>query len=165
MSSFNNIQLGLGVLKIDGVNVGFLKGKVEYTFSYDTVSFEEGEPLCEKVRLITKQKAELTADFAEFSKENMSEILGGISIQSLPTSYRLNLGASTTIDTVKLEFTYTSPQTGKDITIVMWQAQAEGVLKLSFDEENFGILTPRFIGIADYDSHPTCPFGYIDFEK
>ena len=163
MGDFTRVIIGTGALKIDNVSAGFLKGDVSFTFGVDTKIFESGVPLREQGRIPIRQRAELSASMAEITAENASRLLGGMSLQTIGSVKRLNLGASSVLTPAKVEFTYTHPVTAKTIVIVLWKAIAEGILDMKFQEEDFTLLNARFTAQDNSTAHPTNPLGYIDF--
>lgn len=91
MGNFNNVSMGNGLLKIGGVDVGYLKGDVNYKYNYEVEDFKVGVPL-QLAGSITKELiAELTAPIAEISVENIAMALGGLT--------PVNTGSTETIST------------------------------------------------------------------
>jgi len=163
------IVLGNGILKIDNTDVGLLKGGSKFAFGYDLKEIEGPGgldcPILELKGVIPiRHFAVFRANLEEVKAENASIVLGGMSIQTIGDVKRLNLGLMPTIDEVKVEFIHTNPHTLKTITIVMWKAVCRGVFDPDFSDD-FSVLSPEFLGIADRDAHPTNPMGYVDFQQ
>lgn len=76
MGSFKNTTLGLGVLSLNGVDVGFLKGNVKLEVKADVLPFEYGVPLLFQGQVITKETVSLTASAAEISVPNLLIAMG-----------------------------------------------------------------------------------------
>lgn len=80
MGSFKNVSMGNGVLKVNGVDVGFLKGDVNYKYNYDIEKFKTGVPKVNRGSVTKELIAELTAPLAEISASNIAMSLGGLPI-------------------------------------------------------------------------------------
>lgn len=76
------ITLGTGTLKINGVDVGYLSGDVNYKYSYEIEPFKSGQPR-KLIKSATKEIfSSLTAGLAQLSAANMAVALGGLTIVS-----------------------------------------------------------------------------------
>lgn len=100
MGTFNNVTLGNGALTYDGVDVGFLKGNVEYTYSYDILKFKTGAPLRLRGQITKELTSTLKAGIAELSADNIAMALGGLSISTTTAS------PVTVNDAANAEFTF-----------------------------------------------------------
>lgn len=80
MGNFNNVSMGSGVLFYDNVDVGFLKGDVQFSYNYDIEDFETGVPLVLQGSIVKKAGAMLKAGVAELTAANFSMALGGLAI-------------------------------------------------------------------------------------
>jgi len=83
VGTFGNVSMGLGALTVNSVDVGYLKGKVNYKYAYEIEKFETGVPLKLQGQITKKLSASLTATLAELSAENMAMALGGLSISTV----------------------------------------------------------------------------------
>lgn len=93
MGNFNNVSLGNGVLQYNGVDVGFLKGDVQYRYNYSIEDFKTGVPL-QLAGSITKEViAELTAPIAELSVANIAMALGGLTPVSTGSAQSVLVGS------------------------------------------------------------------------
>lgn len=62
-----NLIVGIGTLTVDGVSVGWLKGDVTYSFSYETSDLTTGRPLRIVARAISQPRASMRASLAEIT--------------------------------------------------------------------------------------------------
>ena len=78
MGNFSNVTMGGGVLKINDVDVGFLRGDVVFRYEYETEEFKTGVPLTLQGSVTREVNAQLSAPLAEITPENLGIVLGGI---------------------------------------------------------------------------------------
>jgi hypothetical protein len=78
MGNFNYVTMGSGVLRVGGLDVGFLKGDVRFKYSYDVEEFKTGIPRTLRGSVTREVLAELTAPVAEINAENLAQVLGGL---------------------------------------------------------------------------------------
>lgn len=164
MGTFTKLVIGLGTLKINSVDVGFLKGNVSAEFSTDKQIFESGIPLTEQGLVIVRQRLILSASLAEFSSANFSLVNGGIPVVDGGTYNRIRLGKAFTLNYYPVEFTWTSPITGKYMKVYMYKSVIEGGGIIKFGEETFSLQDITIRSLHD-STHADDPLGYIDFEK
>ena len=93
MGNFKNVTMGNGVLKVNGVDVGFLKGEVGYRYNYDIERFKTGVPKVLRGSVTKEVIAELTAPLAEISTANMAMALGGLPITTTGSPVVIGSGA------------------------------------------------------------------------
>ncbi len=86
MGNFNHVTMGTGILKIDGVDVGFLKGDISYKYNYDIEEFKTGVPRSLRGSITKEITAELSAPMAEINADNLALVLGGLSKDSTSSS-------------------------------------------------------------------------------
>lgn len=90
MGNFNNVSLGNGSLSINSVDVGYLKGDVQFSYTYDSEDLETRDATLGYKTLtgrISKMlKASLTAPLAELSADNISIALGGLTASTVLAS-------------------------------------------------------------------------------
>ena len=75
-SNFRNSTLGLGVLTINGVDVGILKGSVKLDVKATVLPLKSGVPLQTLGQVITEEEVSLTASAAEINADNLQLALG-----------------------------------------------------------------------------------------
>ncbi|HIB67845.1 MAG TPA: hypothetical protein EYO33_22810 [Phycisphaerales bacterium] len=80
MGNFQNVTMGNGVLKANGIDVGFLKGDVQYRSNFDIEKFKTGVPKFLRGSVTKEVTVELTAPLAEFNSANMALALGGLPV-------------------------------------------------------------------------------------
>lgn len=78
MGNFKNVSMGSGILKINDLDVGFLKGDVAFRYFYDLQDFKTGVPVTHHGSITKEVTAELTAPLAEITAQNLAHILGGL---------------------------------------------------------------------------------------
>lgn len=74
--NFRNTTLGLGVLTVNGVDVGLLKGNVKLDVKATILPFKSGVPLQTQGQVITEEEVSLTASAAEINADNLQLALG-----------------------------------------------------------------------------------------
>lgn len=92
MGNFNNVSMGNGLLKWNGVDVGFLKGDVNYKYNYEIEDFKTGVPLTLHGSVTKEVVAELTAPLAELKVANIAMALGGLPIVSTGSAQTVTAG-------------------------------------------------------------------------
>lgn len=75
-NDFNQMHLGAGTIKIDGVDLGFLKGDIVLTCGLTTVVVESGTPQVQVGQIPTEFKLSLKAQLLEITPENYCNSLG-----------------------------------------------------------------------------------------
>ncbi len=75
--------MGAGSLKINDVDVGFLKGDVVFRYEYEIEEFKTGVPLTLRGSVTREVNAQLSAPLAEITPGNIGMVLGGIAPSSL----------------------------------------------------------------------------------
>lgn len=78
MGNFNYVTMGSGVLKWDGVDIGFLKGNVTFKYESEIYEFESGIPKTRQGIIYLKNNCSLQAPAAEIKAENMEIALAGL---------------------------------------------------------------------------------------
>lgn len=88
------ITLGTGTLTLNGVDVGYLSGDVNYKYSYEIEPFKSGQPK-KLIKSATKEiVSSLTAGLAQLSAANMAAALGGLSVVSTSAPIVVPFGGS-----------------------------------------------------------------------
>jgi hypothetical protein len=75
-NDFNQMHLGGGTIKINNVNLGFLKGDIVLTCGLTTVVVESGTPQVQVGQIPTEFKLSLKAQLLEITPENYCNSLG-----------------------------------------------------------------------------------------
>jgi len=181
MSDVNKVALGNGTLYIDGVDVGYLKGNVEFTYGRDIVGFKPSNETGIVKNFVTGEHASLKASIAELKAANLrlamgiNEAVG--SSQSFPdyegghggASYTpgdsasfdvLSLGGKKTVDEVSVRFQHERPD-GKDVIVVLYKCVANPEITIPFDEENVILHDIIFDALVDSDRTAGDQIGFI----
>lgn len=160
MSDTDKLVLGSGTLKLNGVDVGFLKGDVSLDYKCETVGFKPANELGDVIEYKIRESAVLKASLAEFKLKNLKYAMGSTMTVSEsaalpsynPSSYSggagasfdsLTFGGDKSSSTFVLEFRHTK-QNGKDIVIVFYSAAALPEFTLPFHEEDFTLYDVAF---------------------
>lgn len=156
----DSITLGLGDLSVNGVDAGYLGGKVVFEAGIEFHDWDAGVPLVIVDRSVTGIKTALKASLAQLDLEALQLSLGVGSV----SGSRLNLGGSGSCSLPTLsnvQFAHERPD-GKTVTIFFPKAKIEpGSLSLNFSAADFVyqdiVITPIYDrASAGY------PLGYID---
>ena len=91
-----HITMGLGVLKWDGFDLGYLKNNVQYDFSYEIEEFKTDVPLVLVGQTTKELLASLKAGVAEVSPENAAIALGGLTVLQSGTTVTISDAANQT---------------------------------------------------------------------
>lgn len=165
------ITLGTGRLFIDDVEVGWLKGDVEFVYTREKLDFKPSGSTTPQDQWVITEIAELRASVAEFNLINLKLALGigGGAASSFtgepsynPASFsgETNLtydfltfggGLSPTDLTVALRFEHVKAKSDDVIVIILYKAVSMSDLTLAFHEEDFNLTDVVFRGIEDLD--------------
>ena len=162
----DKVTLGSGDLFLNAIEVGHLKGTVEFTFSTERVEFKPGNTLGTVKFFKISEKASLKATLAELRLANVQLALGvSTAIQgsvsfpsydpssfSVPSSFVadvLTLGGSKPVVDVPLRFEHTRPDTGKKFIIILYKAVTDSDLLLPFNEDTVNLSDVTFRGLHD----------------
>lgn len=77
---FNRVSMGNGVLKHNNRNVGYLKGDVNFDYSYEIEDFKVGVPMRLVGSICKELTCSLKAPLAELSPDNIAMALGGLPV-------------------------------------------------------------------------------------
>lgn len=163
-----NIILGTGRLWINDVEVGYLKGDVEFSYVREKLDFKPSGVLGPVTQFVISETAELRASEAEFKLTNLQLAMGvTTSIGSFsgtpsynPASFDstdktfdyLTFGGSTSVnETLAIRFEHIRPNSTKKIIIILYTAVSLSDLTLAFHDEDFNLLDVAFRGLADDD--------------
>ena len=149
------LTLGTGTLFINGVNVGFLTGNVDFFYGRTILPFTPGDATAQVKQFITGEEARLVAQSAEIDPANLRLAMGlnesGISSTSFPSfegspggdgaytphasaSFDIQtFGGSRVISEIPIRFEHEKPD-GLDLVIVLYKCVATPELTLSFIE-------------------------------
>lgn len=86
MGDFNNVTLGTGAIEYNSVDIGFLKGNVEWTYEYDIKKFKTGVPRKLQGQIVAELNASLKGSYAELKASNVAMALGGLSVSTTTAS-------------------------------------------------------------------------------
>ena len=166
-----NLILGTGSLFINDIEVGYLKGDVEFAYTREKLDFKPSGTLGPVAQFVISENCELRASEAEFKIENLRQALGvSTSVDSFtgspsynPASFSgdgasvfdyLTFGGSNTIvDDLAIRFEHVRPNSVKKIVVILYQAVSLSDFNLAFHEEDFNLIDVAFRGLAD-DSRP-----------
>lgn len=166
MGDTNKLCLGAGTLYLDNVDVGFLKGNVELTYTKTKVGFKPANYLGDVKRWIIDEGVTLRATVAELKAANLRLALGineavGAS-QSFPaydpTSYSegasdsfdvLHFGGSKVVDELALRFEHTKADTSQKIILVLYKVVATPEITIPFAEEEVILHDMAFEALHD----------------
>ena len=160
----NQVTLGTGTLKLDGVLVGFLKGDVTLALNREVKNFEAGVPLQTRKRVCIREGASLRASLAQMYSDKLLYALGdGVISTPLATTSRLSFGGSSEVDEWTLEFTHNVPNTTSSIVVYFYRASPSIAVEIPFREEDFTVYNAEWGALAD-DAQPAGEqYGYVDF--
>jgi len=164
----STMTLGTGRLWLDDVEVGYLKGDVEFVYTREKLDFKPSGSTTPVDQWVITEVAELRASIAEFNLVNLKQVLGlgggaASSFSGVP-SYNpasFDSDASNTFDfltfggglstpdlTVALRFEHTRAKSTDKIVIILYTAVSMSDLTLAFHEEDFLLTDVVFRGIA-----------------
>jgi len=159
------VSLGSGTLYLNNVDVGHLKGDVEFSYIRSKVEFKPSNMLGIVKQFAITEEATLKASLAELKLANIKLAIGVttsiVSSSSFPAydpssfspptsaSYDvLTIGGSKTIDEMSLRFEHTRPGTSKSIVIVLYNAVSMTDLLIPFHEEDVILHDLIFKGLS-----------------
>ena len=161
------VSLGSGTLYLNNVDVGHLKGDVEFSYVRGKVDFKPSNMLGKVKRFIITEEATLKASLAELKMLNIKLAMGvttdiGAS-QSFP-SYAQNIdsfappsgasydvltfGGSKAVDEMTLRFEHTRPN-GLQVIIVLYKVSSLSEFTLPFHEEDISLHDVTFEALSD----------------
>lgn len=165
-----NITLGTGSLFLNNVEVGHLKGDVEFVYTREKIDFKPSGSTTAQDQWVIAETAELRASIAEFKLSNLRLAMGiGDANSSFTGSPSYNPasftgdsdkvydsltfgGGLTPIDmTVALRFEHIKAKTAKKVVIILYSAVTMSDLTLAFHEEDFNLTNIVFRGKEDLD--------------
>ena len=166
------ITLGTGTLIVNSVDVGHLKGDVEFAYTIERVEFKPSAMLGVVKVFKIREDAQIRATVAELKMSNLKLAMGSTTTigasQSFPeevegsnscqysvpnASYSfdvLTFGGDKSTDEFCLRFTHERPD-GKKFHIILYRAVAIGEFTLPFHEDDINLYDIAFKGLADED--------------
>jgi len=181
MADVNKVTLGNGTLYINGVDVGYLKGNVEFTYGRDMADFKPSNATGIVKKFMTGEHASLKASLAELKAANLRLAMGiyeSVSAsQSFPAyeggptgdSYSpgasasfdvLTFGGKKTVSEVPIRFEHERPD-GKDVVVVLYKCVANPEITVPFDEENVILHDIAFDALTDTSRSAGDQIGFI----
>ena len=159
------VTLGTGVLSLNDVPVGFLKGDVTLVINREQKAFESGIPLTVRKRVIIRESAALRAQMAQIYSDKLAFALGaGVITTPSPGSSKFSFGGDSDIDEFALKFVHNVPNSNGTITVVLFKAQPQTQLEIPFREEDFLMYNVEYGASADDTKNPGEQLGYVLFE-
>ena len=171
------VTLGSGDLYLNNVDVGHLKGDVEFVYEVEKVGFKPANMLGEVKQFFVGEQATLKASLAELKAANIklamganTAVLGSTSFPAYdPSSYSEVAGSSYDIlhfggKKDDWEFPLRFVHTREDdtvIVIVLYNAVSEAGLNLPFREVDINIQDAVFKGLADATRTAGDQIGFI----
>ena len=164
----SNITLGSGRLYINDIEVGYLKGDVEFAYTREKLDFKPSGALAMVDRWIIGEAASLKASIAEFKAANLKLAMGGgggeinsftgnpsynpasFSGSASKTYDYLTFGGGTAVTTdLAIRFEHIRPKSGKLVVIILYKAVSSSDLALAFHDEDFNLTDVVFEGVMD----------------
>lgn len=166
------VTLGVGDLFLNGVNVGHLKGNVEFTFEVERVEFKPSDELGAVKEFKIKENSMLKAQNAVLKLSNLRLAMGMTPAQapinassSFPAyvgdgdscsfsghsgnSYDyMPFGGAKNTDEMCLRFQHTRPN-GKTFHVIFYKAVSNTDFSLPFNEEEITMYDMTFKGLTD----------------
>ena len=162
----DKVTLGAGDLYLNAIEVGHLKGTVEFTYAVERVEFKPANMLGTVKVWKISETASLKATLAELRLANVRLALGvATAVQSstsfpaydpssyvVPNSFSadvLTFGGAKAVVEVPLRFEHTRPDTGRKFIIILYKAICNSDMLLPFNEDTVNLSDIIFKGLAD----------------
>lgn len=163
----NNVEqvtLGVGVLQLNSVAVGFLKGDVILSMARESRDFESGVPLQVQKRVCIRERMSLRAGMAQLYTDKWAYALGGGTID-VPTAgqSRMKYGGDSGMDEYTLTFTHSVPNSVATIEVGMYRASPTIPVEIPFREEEFTVYNAEWGALADQTKPVGEQLGYVLF--
>jgi hypothetical protein len=163
----NKVTLGAGVLVVNGVDVGHLKGAIEFQYTVESVEFKPSDMLGAVKEFKIRESAILRAQLAELKMTNLKLAMGVDTAIEGSTSFPSDVSGScsynepnnadsydvltfggdkTTVETC-LRFTHTRPN-GQTVHVILYNAVAMTDFTLPFNEEAVTLYDVAFKGLS-----------------
>ena len=161
-----NITLGSGRLYINDVEVGYLKGDVEFKYTREKLPFKPSGSLGPVISYVIGEEAILSAAIAEFKIANLRLAMGvSTALSSFsgtpsynPASFDSNTnlhdvltfgGSLTIVSNLAIRFEHERPGSEGTVVIVLYTAESLSDLALAFHDEDFNMTNVSFRGLAN----------------
>ena len=170
MADTEKVTLGSGVLVLNSIDVGHLKGTVEFNYELENVEFKPSNELGAVKVFKIREKATLKASLAELDLANLRLAMGITSAQGpirASTSFpvlsgsgcsvagaasasfdSMQFGGAKNTDEMCLRFTHTRPN-GKAFHVILYKAVNMDGFTLPFHEEEVTIYDLTLTGLTD----------------
>jgi hypothetical protein len=162
----NLVTLGAADIWVNGLDVGHIKGNVNFACEREYVEFKPANELSPVKFFRIKESFKITCTAAELRLANLRLAMGvttaitasitpsglGASLSFTPGAGSkwdsLTFGGSKTIDVFPLKLEHTRPD-GNKVVICLYQAQCLSNIDYAFQEEEISMQTLEFQGLAD----------------
>lgn len=150
----NKLTLGNGTLFLDGINVGYLSGNVEFIYSREMVEFKPSNEMGPVKIFVRGESAELRASVAQLGAVNLRLAMGLAEAVDSSTSYPgyegapsggsyspssgasydvMDFGGAKTLNEIPLRFVHERPD-GKEIIICLYNCIATPEITVPFND-------------------------------
>ena len=164
----DKVTLGNGDLYLNNIEVGHLKGTVEFTYACERTEFKPANTLGVVKLFKISEVAKLKASVAELRLANVRQAMGAsTTIQSStsfpaydpnlyvpPNSFSadvLTFGGDKTVEELPLRFEHSRPDTSQKFIIILYKAVTDSDMLLPFNEDTVSISDITFRGLSDAD--------------
>lgn len=175
------VTLGSGDLYLNNVDVGHLKGDVNFIVEGEFVDFKPANMTSATRRFVIRENCRLEAALAEIKASNMRLALGVDTAMSEdsswpnydPSSYDAEAGASwdinyfggdRTVNEPSLRFEHDRPDSGDKIIVVFYKAVSNRVLNIPFHEEDVNLSDIVFTAMGDSSRAEGDQLGFVAVE-
>jgi hypothetical protein len=171
MGNFNNVSMGTGSLEWDGVDIGYLKGDVNYSYNYEIEDFKTGVPLMLRGSICKEIVSELKAPIAEINAANIAMVLGGLTVTTVAAAevdvstmvvktFAPYPNATSTLEAIQLMPNLSGTAKKPVITTLADGATVEGTDWFCDYVEGIIYLNPESIVISSGDSVKVTSYSY-----
>jgi len=173
----DKVTLGVGDLYINNVDVGHLKGDVEFVYQTETVPFKPSNMLGAVKLFLTGEIATLKASLAELKVANLRLAMGMDTAPTTSTSFPaydpssyspasgssydvIHFGGEKEVYEYPLRFEHTR-EDGKKVIVVLYKATSQSGLTVPFHETDVNLQDVTFQGLADASRTEGDQMGFI----
>jgi hypothetical protein len=158
------VTLGLGVLSLNAIDVGFLKGDVNLSLSREIKDFEAGVPLLVQKRVCIREKMMLRAGLAQMYADKFQYALGG-GVVDYPSGSqaRFQFGADPSAQEYTLAFHHAVPNSIATVDVYMYRASPTIAVEVPFREEEFTVFNAEWGALANLAKDAGTQYGYVLF--
>jgi len=146
----DDLVLGLGVLKIDGRDVGYMREDLTLSRAPDIFDYEADVPKALVKRWVIRDPISLAGTLDQINGDNINDVIGSGSVDrvTVPGSERVALNPLAELTEHALEFVYTHPDL-RTITLRIWKASSDGSFEWAFRSEDISQLPFTFNALKD----------------